>query len=91
MGRHQAADGAESHPLVAGALIRRSAREGAHRERAELPGTEGPVGWPDPEPDEDGEPVGWPGGPGPEQSPLEVRSSPQPRPWRRLLGRTSAA
>jgi hypothetical protein len=61
MGRHQAADGAAAHPLVEAALRRRAhASGGAHHERAQLPGTEGPIGWPGPE-REEGEGIGWPG------------------------------
>jgi hypothetical protein len=103
MARHEAPDGAASHPLVAEALSRRAAAGGGvHRERAQLPGTEGPIGWPGPDPDEGGEPIGWPGGlpgtPGAEHpvqddQPAEPapRVSDGPRGWRRLLGRTRAA
>lgn len=66
MGRHEAADGAARHPLVEEALHRRApdAAHGVH-EAAPLPGREGPIGWPGPEPDQApdqrDEPVGWPG------------------------------
>jgi hypothetical protein len=101
MGRHLAADGAASHPLVADALTRRPGGAGAHRERAELPGREGPIGWPGPEPDGTEGPIGWPGSlpgsPGSEQSVSDeeppARESPagRRRGWRRVLGRTTAA
>jgi hypothetical protein len=94
MGRHEAEDGAATHPLVAQALGRQASEDsGAHR--GELPGTEGPVGWPGPEPDEQGNPLGWPGRPVPESpSPADERepaASPEPRGWRRLFGRSRAA
>jgi hypothetical protein len=104
MARHEAPDGAASHPLVAEALSRRAAAGGgARHERTPLPGTEGPIGWPGPDPDEGGEPIGWPGGlpssPGGEQHPAQddepaepvPRDSARPRGWRRLLGRSRAA
>jgi hypothetical protein len=59
--RHEAADGAATHPLVASALDRRpqDAPQGVHKAEA-LPGREGPIGWPGPDPEEGGEPIGWP-------------------------------
>ena len=102
MGRHEAVDGAAPHPVVAEALHRRPATGGAHRRHTDLPGTEGPIGWPGPEPDEQGEPIGWPGGPsgGPgAQPPQDDETADEPEPpapdqptgWRRLLGRSRAA
>ena len=103
MGRHEAADGAATHPLVADALQHRL-RPGGHGAHSEaLPGREGPIGWPVPEPDEGGEPVGWPGGlpgsPGSEQTTQDDGTADEtgppapdePRGWRRLLPRTRAA
>jgi hypothetical protein len=61
MAKHEAAEGAASHPLVAEGLRRRAReRVGTHRE--ELPGRRGPIGWPVPEPDPEGGGIGWPGG-----------------------------
>jgi hypothetical protein len=59
--RHEAADGAATHPLVADALHRRpqDAPHGLHGADI-LPGREGPIGWPGPGPEEGGEPIGWP-------------------------------
>ncbi len=103
MAKHEASDGTVAHPLVEAALRRRrSAMHGAHR--AQLPGQEGPIGWPGPDhEDERSEPVGWPGG-SPESSDAE-RAAPDDQPpdepekavaerrrgWRRLLGRATAA
>lgn len=99
MGRHEAVDGAATHPLVAQALHRRLGAGQEVRGEPALPGREGPIGWPGPDPDPGGEPVGWPGGPrepdaeegnaGPTEAsapPPEGRSG-----WRRLLGRPHAA
>jgi hypothetical protein len=63
MGRHEAADGAATHPLVADALDRRpqDTPHGVH-EAEPLPGREGPIGWPGSDPAEGGEAIGWPGG-----------------------------
>ncbi len=108
MARHAAADGAGPDPLVASALERRPITDGgAHRPRTELPGREGPVGWPGPEPDDErGGPIGWPGGlpdgpgaehPVPRERPAaetptsEAPTSEQRRGWRRLLSRQRAA
>ncbi len=105
MGRHAAADGAGSDPLVASALERRPLTDGgAHRPRGELPGREGPVGWPGPDPDDErGGAIGWPGGlpdrPGAEHQVPDERQAAEPespaseqrRGWRRLLGRQRAA
>ena len=61
MAKHEAPDDAAAHPLVEEGLRHREhTRHGVHR--AQLPGEEGPIGWPDPKPDESGEPVGWPDG-----------------------------
>ena len=93
MGRHEAADGAATHPLVAEALHRRpgGVPPRTHVE-APLPGREGPIGWPGPDPDQGGEPIGWPESHDAEQ---DVRSPAAPeaerRRWRRLLGWSSAA
>ena len=67
MAKHQAADDAAADPIVEAAKQRRAhAGEGAHR--AQMPGQEGPIGWPGPDhEDERSSPIGWPGGlPGPE-------------------------
>jgi hypothetical protein len=105
MARHQAADGAASHPLVEAALRRRPhAHGGTHHRREELPGHEGPIGWPGPA--HEGErtaPIGWPGelpsgpvsehsepGDQPDDEP-EHPAAGQPRGLRRLLGRRTSA
>ena len=105
MGRHAAADDGGRDPLVASALKRRPVTDGgAHRPRTELPGREGPVGWPGPDPDDErGGAIGWPGGlpdgpgaehPVPAERPAvepEAPTAEQRRGWRRLLGRQRAA
>jgi hypothetical protein len=60
MAKHTAAEGAASHPLVAEGLRRRRERARTHRE--ELPGRRGPIGWPGPDPDQEGGGIGWPAG-----------------------------
>jgi hypothetical protein len=78
MAKHVAAEGGESHPLVAEGLRRRPReRAGTHRE--ELPGRRGPIGWPRPEADQEGEGIGWPAGlpgsPGSEEDSADDESS----------------
>ena len=92
MGRHEAADGAATHPLVAEALHRRPGGVPLRTHvAAPLPGREGPIGWPGPDPDQGGEPTGWPGGHGAERDAPPAAPEAERRGWRRLLGRSSAA
>jgi hypothetical protein len=88
MGRHEAADGAATHPLVADALSRRPVNGGrGEHEEPPLPGREGPIGWPGSGPDEGGEPIGWPDGRADDRPEDELPSGTagKLRGWRRLL------
>jgi hypothetical protein len=105
MGRHAAADGASSDPLVAAALASRPATgTGAHhgggqgsRQGAEQASSgEGGLGWPaapeSPEPGDGG--LGWPGGKSGNEAEVPAdRTSDQVAPrrgWRRLFGASAA-
>jgi hypothetical protein len=59
--KHEAADDATVDPIVEAAKQRRArTTHGAHR--AELPGEQGPIGWPSADHDDAGaDPIGWPG------------------------------
>ena len=61
--KHQAPDDAAADPIVEAARQRRAdATHGAHR--ADIPGQQGPIGWPDAEHGDEGSaPIGWPGEP----------------------------
>ncbi|MDK3255707.1 hypothetical protein [Blastococcus capsensis] len=90
MGRHSAADGESSHPLVVAALAGRAGDgDGAHRGDVRAAGEEGEVGWPGP-PAREGGGLGWPGG---DQTQTQDRAAAAPprRGWRRLFGAAPAA
>ena len=99
MGRHAASEGSAVHPIVAGALARRTAESAdGHGEQAPVEGT-GPVGWPAP-PAPGGGGLGWPSGdPAPagledgraERAPSDAASPAAQRGWRRLFRLRPAA
>ncbi|CCG05271.1 hypothetical protein [Blastococcus saxobsidens] len=93
MGRHSAADGESSHPLVAAALAGRAGEgDGAHRGDAREPGEEGEVGWPGPPAREGGGGLGWPGGDQAQEHDQDrAAAAPPRRGWRRLFGAAPAA
>ncbi|MCZ2859343.1 hypothetical protein [Blastococcus sp. VKM Ac-2987] len=94
MGRHTAADGAASHPLVEAALAGRAADvPGAHRGSPQGAAEEGDLGWPG-DPDRQGGGLGWPGDADGATPGAEPDGSTPARPrrgWRRLFGAARAA
>lgn len=100
MGRHEAAEGASPHPLVAAALAgRASGTAGGHREEPRATAEEGDLGWPGDEPAPGSGGLGWPGSTeeqaaAPEHAgsgPPATAEAPPRRGWRRLFGAAPAA
>ncbi|MCF6510018.1 hypothetical protein E9549_21880 [Blastococcus sp. MG754426] len=102
MGRHEAAEGASPHPLVAAALAGRSSDAAGgprHEPRAAVDG--GGLGWPGDEPAPGGGGLGWPDAGTEEQAatqqhaeatgPPAIAETPPRRGWRRLFGSAPAA
>ncbi|MGY1834253.1 hypothetical protein ACI79P_04005 [Blastococcus sp. SYSU DS0510] len=96
MGRHEAAEGASPHPLVAAALAGRPAdAAGGHRHAPPAVAEQGDLGWPGDEPAPGGGGLGWPGDLAADEQaaepPAVTAGTPQKRGWRRLFGAAPAA
>ena len=100
MGRHEAAEGASPHPLVAAALAGRPASAGGHRDEPRGTAEEGELGWPGDEPAPGSGGLGWPDSATEEQAassrtegagPAGTSKAAPRRGWRRLFGAAPAA
>jgi hypothetical protein len=94
VGRHAAADGASSDPLVAAALAAREVATGVHRRGPRAATDDGDLGWPGAPDRKGGGGLGWPGG---DQDAAETEAGEAAVParprrgWRRLFGSAPAA